>query len=326
MRHSDSRLHRPPAGRRLAALALAAALAGLFGRAAAGPEDGPPKGPAAEPGAVEVHFNDNSVLRLTLHEQKLELITPYGRLLIPAADIRRVEFATRITDDVAKRIEAAVANLGSASYKARESATAELLKLREKGYPALLQAAKHKDAEIVRRTEDLLEKLREQVPEELLQVRKHDVVYTADSRITGRLAGVSLKAHSAQLGELEPKLADIRSLRSLNAVEEQVVEAKPDPGNMTTYQNQMGKSFIFRVTGGVNGAVWGTDAYTTDSTLSAAAVHAGVLQPGQTGLVKVSIVAPPPVFQGSSRHGVTSAAFGPYPTAYRVSRMTRTDD
>src|SRR5688572_4264840 len=81
---------------------------------------------AREPGALEAHFTDGSTLKLSLRDDRIELNTPYGRLLIPVAEVRRVEFATRVPDDVAHRIDAAVATLGDRQFKQREAASAEL--------------------------------------------------------------------------------------------------------------------------------------------------------------------------------------------------------
>jgi LCCL domain len=269
---------------------------------------------------VEVRFIDDSVLKLTLRDERIPLSTPYGKLLVPVADIRRIEFGWRVADDVARRIETAIANLGSPQFQQREAATDELMKLREKAYPALLQAAKQKDAEVVRRAKELLQRVRDTVPEENLVFRPHDVVHTEDSKITGRVEGSALKAHTFQFGDVQLKLADLRSLRSLAVPEEPAVNAARDPGTLVNFQNQVGKRFHFRVTGAQSGNVWGTDVYTGDSLLAAAAVHAGVLRPGQTGVVQVEIVAPPPQFQGSSRNGITSFPYGLYPGAYKVSR------
>jgi hypothetical protein len=47
-----------------------------------------------------------------------------------------------------------------------------------------------------------------------------------------------------------------------------------------------------------------------DSYLPAAAIHAGVLKPGETGVVKFKIVPSPQAYQGSTQNGVTS---GNYP-------------
>jgi LCCL domain len=314
-------LRRLAAGSLLAALVLPLPLAAGEGDNPLG--EGPAEktgGGGPEPGAVEVRFIDDSALKLTLRDERIPLSTPYGKLLVPVADIRRIEFGWRVADDVARRIETAIANLGSPQFRQREAATAELLKLREKAYPALLQAAKQKDAEVVRRAKELLQRVRDTVPEENLVFRPHDVVHTEDSKITGRIEGSALKAHTFQFGDVQLKLADLRSLRSLAVPEEPAVNAARDPGTLVNFQNQVGKRFHFRVTGAQSGNVWGTDVYTGDSLLAAAAVHAGVLRPGQTGVVQVEIVAPPPQFQGSSRNGITSFPYGLYPGAYKVSR------
>jgi hypothetical protein len=314
------RLRRLAAGFLLAALVLPLPLWGGEGDDPFGESPGEKAGGGGpEPGAVEVRFTDDSVLKLTLRDERIPLSTPYGKLLVPVADIRRIEFGWRVADDVARRIEAAVGNLGSPQFRQREAATAELLKLRGKAYPALLQASKQKDAEVVRRAKELLQRVRDTVPEQNLVFRKHDVVHTEDSKITCRIEGASLKAYTFQFGEVQLKLADLRSLRSLAVPEEPAeVNAARDPGTLVNIQNLVGRRFHFRVTGVQSGNVWGTDVYTADSLLAAAAVHAGVLRPGQTGVVQVEIVMPPAQYQGSSRHGITSFPYNLYPGAYRV--------
>jgi hypothetical protein len=286
------------------------------------PEGGAGKTSPSAAAAVEVRFTDDSVLKMTLRDQRIEISTQYGKLLVPVADIHKIEFATRLADDVARRVDAAVADLASPQFKVREAATAELLKLREKAYPALLQAAEQKDAEVARRAKDLLEKIREEVPEEALQVRKQDVIVTGQSKIAGRIDGATLRASTTQFGDVQLKLADVRSLRSLATVANpEVAKALPDPGTLVNFQGQLGKTLLFKVTGTVTGSLWGTDVYTTDSTLAAAAVHAGILQAGQTGVIKVAIVPAPAAYLGSTRNGVTSSPYQAYPSAYKVSKL-----
>ena len=114
-------------------------------------------------------------------------------------------------------------------------------------------------------------------------------------------------------------------MRSLAVPDTEAVAVEPKnvmayPGNLTALHNQIGKTFYIRVTGGPGGSVWGADVYTSDSTLATAAVHAGAVQAGQTAVVRVTIVAPPNGFQGSTRNGVTSMPFPNYPGAYKVSK------
>lgn len=93
------------------------------------------------------------------------------------------------------------------------------------------------------------------------------------------------------------------------------------PQSMLDLCDPVGATYYFRVTGDVNGPLWGTGVYTGDSTLAAACVHAGLLAPGETRIVKVVVEAPLPQYQGSVRHGVTSHDFGRYGTAFRVAAI-----
>jgi hypothetical protein len=97
---------------------------------------------------VEVCFTDDSTLKLTLRDERLELTTPYGPLRFPVGEVRRIEFALRLSPDVARWIDAAVADLGSPESRRRDAAGAALLALRDRAYPALLRAAKHKEMSV----------------------------------------------------------------------------------------------------------------------------------------------------------------------------------
>lgn len=93
------------------------------------------------------------------------------------------------------------------------------------------------------------------------------------------------------------------------------------PPTMIDLCDSGGATFYFRVRGGPDGPLWGTDTYTGDSSLAAAAVHAGLVKAGETAIVKVTVVAPLAQYQGSVRHGVTSHDFGRYGAAYRLSAI-----
>jgi hypothetical protein len=166
---------------------------------------------------AEIRFTDDSNLRLTLEVERIELATPYGKLQIPMAAVRRVEFATRVPTELTERLMGIVTDLESNQFRVREGASAELKKLGERAYSVLLQATKHKDQEVVQRAESLLKELRDAIPEELLEIRKHDVVHTRDSIIAGRIEAVSFKATTSQFGEVQLKLADMYSLQLLGA-------------------------------------------------------------------------------------------------------------
>jgi hypothetical protein len=93
------------------------------------------------------------------------------------------------------------------------------------------------------------------------------------------------------------------------------------PPTMLDLCEAVGASFYFRVRGAVEGPLWGTGVYTGDSLLAVAAVHAGLVKPDQTAIVKVTVVAPLAQYQGSVSNGVTSHDFGRYGAAYRLSAV-----
>ena len=88
------------------------------------------------------------------------------------------------------------------------------------------------------------------------------------------------------------------------------------PTNLVGYRNRVGSVFEFTVTGVARGAVWGTDVYTDDSTVAAAAVHAGVLAAGETKTVTVTILPGQPSYPASTRNGVSAASWGSWAGSY----------
>ncbi len=95
------------------------------------------------------------------------------------------------------------------------------------------------------------------------------------------------------------------------------IDALADPGSLTGYRRKVGQSIYFRVTGAVAGTVWGTGVYTDDSPLATAAVHAGVLQNGQSGIVKVTILKGQASYTGSTRNGVATSSYSSFSGSYR---------
>src|SRR5438034_338403 len=58
-------------------------------------DEKPPEKP--QPGQVEARFADDSSLKMTLREEFVEIVTVYGKLRVPIAEIKQIEFATRIS-------------------------------------------------------------------------------------------------------------------------------------------------------------------------------------------------------------------------------------
>jgi LCCL domain len=93
------------------------------------------------------------------------------------------------------------------------------------------------------------------------------------------------------------------------------------PINMIELGDDIGATFYFRVCGSADGPVWGTDTYAGDSALATAAVHAGLVKPGETAIIKVTVVPPLTEYLGSEQNGITSNNFGRFGKAYRLSAI-----
>jgi hypothetical protein len=118
-------------------------------------------------------------------------------------------------------------------------------------------------------------------------------------------------------GELGKALATFVQIQVLKS---RAVNVLPDPGNMLGHAI-VGKSFVFRVTGSNDGPVWGSDIYTADSHLATAAVHAGAVELGEEGLIRVRVVDMSGVqVRGSLQNVVSSMDWGYYPVGYRVTK------
>jgi hypothetical protein len=109
------------------------------------------------------------------------------------------------------------------------------------------------------------------------------------------------------------------SKRHIRKLLDQGLLAAEAPSNMVQLSDPLGATFYFRVKGQIDGQVWGTDIYTGDSTLAAAAVHAGLVKPDESAVIKVTVVPPLTNYKGSLCNGVTSHDFGRFGTAYRLS-------
>ncbi|MCB1406016.1 MAG: hypothetical protein KDK01_07065 [Rhodobacteraceae bacterium] len=98
---------------------------------------------------------------------------------------------------------------------------------------------------------------------------------------------------------------------------EQGVMALPSSGNLQEFRDRVGQTLRFQVTGAAEGRVWGAGIYTDDSSVARAAVHAGLLRVGQTGVVQVMILPGQSSYEASSLNGVQTAQYGDWGGSYR---------
>jgi hypothetical protein len=184
---------------------------------------------------------------------------------------------------------------------------------------ALIDAGESDEAALRSRAERRIDEIRARADQAVAEItsRLDEEVRARQQELLAALK--PLQDHYAREGKLDEALAIRERVRGLKA---NLLHAQPDPGSLAFLDDpRPGTSMLFDVTGSADGIVWGSDVYTGDSELATAAVHAGVLRPGERGVVRVTFVDTLNVaFVGSDRNAVQSESFGPWPTGYRIQR------
>src|SRR5262245_44495238 len=67
---------------------------------------------------------------------------------------------------------------------------------------------------------------------------------------------------------------------------------------------------------GTASSLWGTDTYTSDSSICTAAAHAGRITVAGGGAVTIEIAAGATSYTGSLRNGITSSSWGAYTCSF----------
>jgi hypothetical protein len=94
--------------------------------------------------------------------------------------------------------------------------------------------------------------------------------------------------------------------------------------NLQSFRGETGRRLaLVCPPGRPSGDVYGTDVYTDDSSVCAAAVHAGAITSEKGGPVTVVIGGEQKRYQGSSRNGVTSREFAAWPGSFSFDQKGR---
>jgi len=167
------------------------------------------------PGEAEVSFANGSQVRLSLHQDKIDVLTRYGKLAIPADEIQRIDFGVHLSPETAKQVDEAVRKLASLQYSEREEGTRDLIALGPPAYAAALSAVRHSDPEVAKRAEKILAALRAKHPEKDLRSREDDLIATPGFTIVGRIITPAFRAKSEYFGDVQLQLSQLRQLRSI---------------------------------------------------------------------------------------------------------------
>jgi hypothetical protein len=185
---------------------------------------------------AEVQFANGSTVRMAILQDKIEVLTRYGKLSIPLAEIQRIEFGVHLSADVAKQVDDAMVKLASVQFADREEGARELAGLGPSAYCALLRALKSTDQEVVRRSERILADIRSRFTEKELRSREDDIIVTPNFTIVGKIVSPALKGKSEYFGNVQLQLPQMRHLRHVHAPGE--VQLAVDAGQYGSQHGQ----------------------------------------------------------------------------------------
>ena len=178
---------------------------------------GDAKSDAKDGPQFEIRLADETQMKVTLLDQSVVLVTKYGKLTIPATEVRRLEFGFRYPEGMEAKINKAITELGSPEFRTREAAEQTLSEIGFYAIPALRRAVKSDDPEVVRRAQAVLKFLEGKLTPEKLELRDYDTVEAAEFTVKGRLELTTLKVRTKFFGEATVKITDIRAFRSLGS-------------------------------------------------------------------------------------------------------------
>jgi LCCL domain len=86
------------------------------------------------------------------------------------------------------------------------------------------------------------------------------------------------------------------------------------------YEDHLGERFTFFCPpSGTAASVWGTDLYTSDSSVCTAAVHADLITLRDGGNVTIQIREGAQGYSSSARHGIETSDFGPWEASFEFA-------
>lgn len=90
--------------------------------------------------------------------------------------------------------------------------------------------------------------------------------------------------------------------------------------NMESYKKNVNTMFGNNITTSFSGgSIWGSNPYSSDSDVRTAAIHAGVLTPGQTGIVYIYMINGLSYYSGVTKNGISSSTKQAWNGSYYIA-------
>jgi hypothetical protein len=184
--------------------------------------------------------------------------TKLGKLTIPAAEVQRIDFGFRLSEEDSKKLEQALKDLASEKHPTRELATKTLAGMGRLAYPALMERRKGSDLELTRRVEGLLKDLKSKYPADSLPTRRTDLLRAGDSSVSGLITSPTVRVKCDVFGEIKIPIWRLKEIRSSVPGSEVVVAVDSNKyGNRmswleTEFEVTVGNKVLITASGEIN--------------------------------------------------------------------------
>jgi hypothetical protein len=172
------------------------------------------------PMEADVRLMDTSTVRTVIVQDKIDIVTKYGKLTVPTRDILCIDMGVHLDPEEQAQVARLIDHLDSEQYKTREIALKDLVELGPIAYPQICAAVKSEKHEVAKRAAMAVDKIKAKNPPANLRLRDFDVVTTTTFPIHGCIIPPSLRVRNGTFGEVDLKLTQVRVIRWIGASSE----------------------------------------------------------------------------------------------------------
>ena len=166
-------------------------------------------------GIFDFTLRDGTVVRGSLLAPGLSVATRYGRLIVPADEIRQVEFGLRYPAGVEARATAAMNRFRTPNPVERQIGERELTVLGDYALPTLRTAAFGPDRELAFRASALIQRIAPGITEARLRALDQDTFDSVEFPVRGQVEVDAFRVRRL-FGEVTLRTEQIRSMKEVS--------------------------------------------------------------------------------------------------------------
>ncbi len=175
------------------------------------PEKEEPVEESKEGPPSQIYLKDGMYVVGELNLEVFEIETAYGKLVVPKEQVVKIRIGKAADQELKKKIETLIEQIGDEEYNVREAAKKALQELGRVALQELREALKSEDIEVKTTAEEIVREIEAQSPPDAQEYIDDDEVETVKFTIRGTVLMEELNIFT-RYGTLKFKKKDIRSI------------------------------------------------------------------------------------------------------------------